>query len=102
MLGRAPKAETSADEPPECPLELAYLWSWFIELSYGLAPGFGPAMATWDNVGWWSQLMRIALDPWEARMLVELSAMRASIVSEKPKPKPVPTNGVQGHKRRRR
>lgn len=49
----------------------------------GVSSGFGPPAATWDNVWCWSALMRVLLEPWEARMLVRLSVLRANILSEK-------------------
>jgi len=73
------------------PFELAYLWDCFAEVSGGIAvSGFGPAMVTWDNIGWWSQLMRVPLEPWEVRMLVQLSVIRANVLATAEKVKNPP------------
>ncbi|WP_420133957.1 phage tail assembly chaperone [Rhodopseudomonas sp.] len=72
-----------ADAGPECPQALAYLWQWFSELSAGLSSnGFGPAVVTWEALRAWSSFMRLRLEPWEARALVDMGAMRASILME--------------------
>jgi hypothetical protein len=71
------------DDVPECPTALTYLWGYFCEILSGLASnGFGPAVVTWEALAAWSAFMRIALEPWEARALVELGAARASIEAE--------------------
>jgi hypothetical protein len=81
-LGRKPKVDTSA-AAPQCPEELEYLWHYFQDLMMAITPGgLGPSSATWDNILSWSQLMRIALDPWEALMLARLSVSRANIMAE--------------------
>lgn len=90
MLGRAPKMDASADDQPQLPLELAYLWGYFAEIAGGVAVGgFGPAVVTWGDIGWWSMLMRITLEPWEARTLVQLSVIRANVLTAETK-KPAP------------
>lgn len=42
--------------------------------------GFSVPSATWETLMAWAIMMRIALDPWEARMLLRLSVMRANIL----------------------
>ncbi len=68
---------------PSCPPELFYLWRYFIELSQGIGSGgFGPAVVTWADLRAWRFQMGIELAPWEARALVMLGSLRASIASE--------------------
>lgn len=72
----------SDQDGPGLPFELTYLWSHFVEISGGIAiGGFGPSMVTWSDIGWWSRLMRIALDPWEVGTLVRLSIIRANVLA---------------------
>lgn len=88
MLGRKAKQE-SAPEPPSFPELLGYVWVWFDEILDGLAAnGFAPPMVTWADLGWWSELTGNVLEPWEARLLVRLGAVRAVAVSEKTKRAP--------------
>jgi hypothetical protein len=79
-IAAAPKP---AERPPEFPELLAYLWQWFQELTLGAAPtGFGPAVVTWEALRAWSDLMGVTLEAWEARALVFLGMLRASIAAE--------------------
>jgi hypothetical protein len=71
------------DDVRECPAALTYLWGYFCEIVAGLASnGFSPAVVTWEALAAWSAFMRIALEPWEARALVDLGVARASIEAE--------------------
>lgn len=67
------------------PFELEYLWAYFQELSFGLsATGFGPPSITWEALRAWQDLTGVGpLDPWEARTLVQLGMLRASVQAEK-------------------
>lgn len=72
----------TADAEPDLPHEIAYLWEWFRDLAMAVMPGgFGPSAATWDNIRSWALLMRVVLEPWEARMLARLSIIRANVLS---------------------
>jgi hypothetical protein len=44
--------------------------------------GMSPSLVTWESFGAWSDFMRIPLEPWEARTLVELGLKQASIESD--------------------
>ena len=94
-LGRKVKAPASGpvSEPPAL---LVYLWEWFCEISMGLAvSGMAPPVITWEGLAAWRAQMGVDLEPWEARTVVRMSCLRASILSEeKPKPPPSP-NGRQ-------
>jgi hypothetical protein len=81
-LGKKVKI-AAIDDGPECPPALTYLWGYFCEIASGLpSTGFGPPVVTWEALAAWSAFMRIALEPWEARALVELGACRASVDAE--------------------
>jgi len=69
----------------------------------GLAPnGFAPPTVTWEALRAWRREMRIGrLETWEARALVYLGMVRASVLSEKkpdsdrpPPRQPPPTIGA--------
>lgn len=62
-----------------------YLWGWFEEISFGLAPnGFAPPVITWEALRAWQALADVGqLEPWEAKTLVQLGMLRASISAEK-------------------
>jgi hypothetical protein len=70
---------------PEFPDVLDYLWAWFQEISLGLSPsGFAPPVLTWEALRTWQVIMDVGtIEPWEARTLVQLGMLRASVLSEK-------------------
>jgi hypothetical protein len=73
--------------PIELPAAVAYLWEYFIEFSMGFpGGGFSIPSATWETLLAWSTMMKVALEPWESRTLLELSVMRANILGETKKP----------------
>ncbi len=45
----------------------------------------GPPMVGWTDVASWSVLLGVALEPWEARLLVRLGTARAIAMNEKQK-----------------
>lgn len=48
----------------------------------GVTPGFGPSQVTWGDLAAWAALTGELLEAWEARTVVRLGALRASILSE--------------------
>jgi hypothetical protein len=84
MLGRHDEAKRVApDDSPECPAALAYLWSWFLEILFGLpSSGMAVPTITWEALRAWSDGCCIELEPWERRALVMLGNSRALILSE--------------------
>jgi hypothetical protein len=73
------------NDGPEFPSVLDYLWGWFEEISFGLSPnGFAPPVITWEALRAWQALTGVGvLEPWEAKTLVQLGMLRASISAEK-------------------
>ncbi len=64
---------------------MIHVWSWFVEIVGGVkADGMGPAMIGWGDLSAWCELTGEVIEPWEARLLIRLSALRASVLSEKP------------------
>ncbi|SNS36129.1 hypothetical protein SAMN05216374_0974 [Tardiphaga sp. OK246] len=82
-LGIKPKPIAALEPFPPFPWALAYVWDWLQEFSIGLkATGMAPIMAGWDDVQYWTQAMRLDLEPWEKRLLVRLANLRASVQAE--------------------
>jgi hypothetical protein len=82
--GRAP-----APEEPAFPDDLDYLWLWFCEIADGVAEnGMAPAGVSWVDLSAWCRVTGELLEPWEARLLVRLGALRAAILAEKIQTKP--------------
>lgn len=81
------KAAVHAEEQlrgPPLPQALAYLWIYFQEHSMGLSQtGMGPAVVTWESLSGWCALTGITLLPWEAKAMVRLGVMRATVEAEK-------------------
>lgn len=51
---------------PQCPIEVAYLWAWFIGLSQKrTSNGFGPNPISDAEIIAWSSLRRITLTPFD-------------------------------------
>jgi hypothetical protein len=84
------------DDGPEFPELLGYLWGWFQEISWGLAPnGFAPPVITWETLRAWQEITRVGeLEPWEARTLVQLGMLRASIQAEKSEASKAPSSSI--------
>lgn len=88
---RIAKAAVVVAPPPPFPLELDFLWEWYIDVSSGLPiNGMVAPTISWDTLKAWQDLARIELEPWQAQTLVRLGSLRVSIqmeVSDKAKPK---------------
>lgn len=73
----------AAPERLKCPAPLAYLWNRFVEIMEGASGGgMGPATITWTDLAAWGDLTGEAQEPWECRLLMRLSVLRAEIASE--------------------
>lgn len=80
------EARKTFEGPPEFPEPLRYLWSWFQEISLGIASnGMSYPVITWRDLEAWSNLTGQELQPREARNIIGLGNLRANIMSEKPK-----------------
>ncbi len=63
---------------------MIHVWSWFVEIIDGIkADGMGPSMIGWADLAAWCELTGEVIEPWEARLLIRLSAKRAAVLSEK-------------------
>lgn len=81
-LGKPMKEELVPEGPP-FPDLLDYLWSWFAEISLGLAvSGMAPPVVTWADVAAWRAQTGEVVEPWEARAIVSLGSLRAGIAAE--------------------
>lgn len=93
-LKRRPRRAIIQTGPP-FPDELGYLWAAFVEISAGLAgSGFGPPVMTWEAIRAWQALTGFGeIEPWEARALVQLGLLRASILADAQKKRPTDRGG---------
>lgn len=85
LTGRPVKLPPEVIEGPALPDEVGYLWTWFIELSQGLpVNGWAAPSVSWIDIQAWQMAMDIGrLEPWEAKGLVDLGALRVRVLSEK-------------------
>ncbi len=68
---------------PECPLELAYLFGWFLELAATRgSSGFAPAPISFGEIDAWARLMRIRPSPDEVGVLRRLDQVFLLVVIE--------------------
>lgn len=87
-LGKKKIAANIQPQAPPFPHEIAYVWSWFNQISSGLlVTGMGPSVLTWEGLYAWQQLTATAMEPWEVDCLMRLSVTRAVINSEEQKKK---------------
>lgn len=63
---------------------MAHVWNWFCEISAGASGGggMGPVTVTWVDLRAWRELTGEAVEPWEAKLILRLSTMRANIEGE--------------------
>lgn len=74
----AAAGELSASPKP--PLD--YLWQWFWDLLLGCPPnGVGPLSISWRDMQAWCAMRGIALEPWEAGVLMRLSMIYVDVRS---------------------
>lgn len=79
QTGRRPKGL----DGPDMPLELAYLWVWFQELSATRGSnGFGPNAITYTEIDTWARLTDTIIRPPEVRMIMTLDALFRLAVNE--------------------
>lgn len=82
-LGRGSGASSTVLHRP-APAPVDYLWSWFWDILAGVpASGMAPAAIGWPDLVAWSQIMNVRLEPWEARLIVQLGTLRASVLASK-------------------
>jgi hypothetical protein len=70
------------DGPP-CPVELAYLLEWFLELAAARgSSGFAPSPISFGEIAAWARLMRIRPSPNEVGVLRRLDQAFLLVVIE--------------------
>lgn len=83
---------------PAFPDALGHVWAWFCEIRGGLqGNGWGCASITWRDLEAWRALTGETPEPWEARLLVRLGALRAEILDAADAAPPA--GGASGGKR---
>src|SRR5690606_37107564 len=77
------QASTEASRPLRCPPRLIYLWNWFVEVMSGASGGgSGPTTIAWVDLRAWADQTGEVVEPWESRLMIRLSVLRAEIESE--------------------
>lgn len=51
---------------------LSYIWNWFFEIFLFGGYGWGPFLTPYQEIEAFSRMMRVDIQPWEARVLREL------------------------------
>lgn len=83
-MGKAAMPAHKRQAPPLFPSRLAYLWRDFVDIIQGAeSGGWGPPVVTWSTLRAWCEITGSQLEPWEARLIIRLGALRAEIISEK-------------------
>ena len=83
-LRKADPVDAGGDDQAEFPLLLTHVWGWFCELMNGAqSNGMGPSTIAWPDIDAWGRVVGIVVEPWEARLIVRLSALRAEIEAER-------------------
>jgi len=81
-LGKKIKGLEEA-ERPACPWQFVHIWQWLNELLSGCtASGMGPITIGWQDLLAWCELTGERPAPWETRLLMRLSVLRANIEGE--------------------
>lgn len=62
---------TRSHEP--CLSPLSYIWEWFLELFLFGGYGMGPFLTPYQEIEAYSRMMRLDIQPWEAKVLRELA-----------------------------
>jgi len=82
-LPKKKQAKQQSGRASFCPPDLIYLWNWFVELLGGSSGGgSGPAIIAWVDVKAWSEMTGEVVEPWEVRLMMRLSTLRAEIEGE--------------------
>lgn len=85
-LGGAKKPDTPKPKAPRFPHQMAPVWADFCEIIDGVAfNGMTQPSITWLDLRAWCDLTGVKLDPWHAKALVRLGAVRADILAERTK-----------------
>jgi hypothetical protein len=63
------------EEDVNCPLELEYLYAWFVELNSARQSGMDVCPITFSEMKDWSSLFSIELKPFEIRILKRIDTL---------------------------
>jgi hypothetical protein len=82
--GNSAKARGILDNAPQCPLETAYLWSWFHEINGGRTCGMAANPLQFTEIEAWSRLTGNTPNPWEVSLLKRLDTAFLQVTAPKP------------------
>lgn len=81
---------------PMPPNPAPHLTKWLMEIGPSVPGGFGEVPITWRDIAAWQDVIGIELEPWEARLLRELSIEYVSQRVDARKPDcPMPWLGTE-------
>jgi hypothetical protein len=63
-----------AEDGPEMPDVLAYLWGYFVDLHNGRQYGMAPCPISIESIYCWRNLNKILLSPWEVKAIREIDS----------------------------
>ena len=55
-----------------CLNPLSYIWEWFLEIFLFGGYGQGPFLTPYEEIEAYSRIMKVSIEPWEAKVLREL------------------------------
>jgi hypothetical protein len=67
-----------ADEAPDVPYELEYIWNWFLKLSRKRQSGFGPGPITSEEIVYWCVRQGVTFTPFEHTVIDQLDDLYLS------------------------
>lgn len=90
-LSRRDQLKRDGIEPKMPPNPMPHLVARLVEIGLVSGGGMGPAPLSWEALDAWQRMTRVALAPWEARLLRSLSAahiVEASLADDETRPAP--------------
>ncbi|WP_239016837.1 phage tail assembly chaperone [Sphingomonas ginkgonis] len=73
-LSRIEELKKDKISPPMPPNPAPHLINRLIEIGIAETGGMGPSTLSWREIGEWQRLTGVELEPWEARLIRDLSA----------------------------
>jgi hypothetical protein len=56
------------------PIEIEYLWDWYLDLANARTAGFSVNALTWSDIRAYFTLLKISPEPWEVRTIRDIDA----------------------------